>query len=848
MTKKIRMFLVFITMMILSSQLFGIDFNVSSEPDLVDAISKAKAGDRILIAEGEYVASRIYQFRQNGTSQNPIVVRGAGMRKTIIYGKNGKGIRLFGDYIILEQLTLTGGGDPLEIAGNHNIVRWVSSENSNIGVKVSGEHNTLEDLFIFSNEKTGIEVNAGFIYVPGWSDFGIRIRQALGQVPNFTPERNASERAKWNADQLAFFQEKWGHRDLDLIIRRVFLYENGYNRYENTYPNGWLYGQALYGGGIKCVPNVGGTTIDSVFVWKTGFSGIWFDEPGAPDNHVRNSIVIESQHGVHYEIGLHPEEHHAYIKNNVFWNVHQGFFNSASAENYYENNIINAGRYGMVNHGIKGNRTGRKTVSHFNHNKVYLSGFNYNRVGVDDYLQPKGHLVWFIGDNSIGSTRSGNTYYTTDSFPEVKISNAKDEGYSFAPGSLGAIGASESSVRISKVPDLILPSWPLKLPFFTEYFDRTDITFGDSSIVVIPPDSIIVDPPDSIVVPPPIGTEDRPRVILINDFAPTRVDRDCEPTSAFFALNHDRFNLTEIVAGHKWDLPGSLAYYNQVIGTAYAAERNNLDAVYGNFPESLDVLEASTNGIGFIDNVKPEDLEGTNPKYPSIKRIIGILENSDQVVNIFSGGTISEAATAAKYIISYRPELSTKVRFFSHGVLSGLVNYDRDKAAAQFMTQAASQGKIKWFRTGQSGMNFIDDRAAPNMPESIFDSRIGAIFLKKAFDTKSDFSDAIMGLLFMKELGGGESFIATLDSTGVNNGPKIESRFKGKKNILYEFIGDKTAAAINGDVNPCTDCGNPDPDPDPTSCDPAKIAKIEQQIEIMEAALNIIKATLQDLK
>lgn len=850
--KRIKLFLLLLVPLLA----FATNYQVDTEAELAEALGKAKAGDVVDIAPGDYIASRIYAIRQNGTADKPILIKGAGIRSTVIYGKNGKCIRLYGNHIILENLTLTGGGDPLEIAGQYNTVRYVSCEESNIGIKISGDHNTIHDCFIFSNEKEGIEVNGGFIYVPEWGDYAIRIREAIGQVPSYSDEKNAANRAKWNAEQLAFFENLWGNRDMDLIIKRVFLHDNAYNRYpEQGFPDGWKYGQALYGGAIKLVPNVAGVTIDSCFVYKNGFSAYWWDEPSAGTNIVQNSIAIDAHHGVHVEIGLDPPNHRAIIKNNVFWNVHQGVFNSASGTNIYEGNLINSFQYGIVNHGIKGSRTERKTIATFKNNKVFMEPFIRNRVGDYKYEKPLGHMVWFSGSNSIGSVREGNIFVLTDSFPELRISNTESEGYSFAPSNLGGLIGGESTEFINEVPQLSLDAWPLQLPLFTEYFDRTDVSFD--GLVIDPPDSGGGGPGDTTIVdttntnPPNIPDNDNPDIVVTSDFS-LDSDLDDIDAAAFLASLLDKYNLKLFIAGvSKRKVEGSQAFFDNHFHPAYKAAQPALDALYGNFPEEFPFLVSDLNGVGYQDkDVLPASTKALYDLIPS---------EYGRILYIFWWGHASEVAQLCRYLEYHDPGKFDNIVIIAHAAtLDSHNNYRGDKTGSDYVESLAKAGKVKLYHFGFAGKVIDGRHSYPLVKINSHGTALGELTKYKHSKVggpqtdASDFSTVGFSVIDSPDppFRGGLDYLSELESGVVNsNESKIKADFKDFRPEFFPFMSDRYEKVANWDGTTTGGGGGNDGNNGNTGNSSLKTLLLELllQVDNAEDAIIELKNSLKDL-
>lgn len=780
-----RIFLFKILLFSFISGLMATHYTVDDPGDFHDVFSGLSPGDSVRIAEGSYQTERIHTFRQSGTAEKPITIYGDGIRKTVLFPTNGKTFRVFGDHYRIENITFDGdgGGDPFEAMGNYIHIQYCSFEDANIGLKISGDHFRGSHLFIYSNEKEGIEINGGFIYREGWANDVIRIKQAIGLLPG-----REAERDKWTAAQLTEMETLWDRREMDCILEYVFLYENGINRYpDKGFPDGWKYGQALYGGQIKAVPNVSGLTLFRCFSAGGQWSNYWIDFPSKGENIFSELYAVGGQHGVHIE-GGDETDHQTTVENSVFWNVHQGIFNSASSSNIYRNNLIGSYKYGMVNHGMKGNRVDRNTIARYENNKVYMFPDSVLRVGVVEWEEPKGHLVWFTGPNANGSERIGNTFYLTPDFPELKISNSVDQGYSFAPGDLGELFPTEEAV-LDSIPAFQTPSWASELPLFDTYFKYEGSVSNPGG-----------EPIDTTIVEPPMNTG-KPRVWVVCDLAGTRTDKDNIGFGAFNLLFLDRIDLQGYTVGaHKWQLNDALDYFNSELGVAYSKERAALNNTYGGFPERLPMHLASTTGKGFQAGI--EDLS----QWPSLEAMYQAGKAGK--LNILVGGPLGEVASVMDYCLRKDPATLANFTIISHATSpSDQNNCARDANACAYLKGLAAQDKIKLIEAGKSGQIFIDDKTFPLLSLVVLESKIGKYFGEKWQNQKPDFSDGIVLILLVFPEIVGDNFISTLATDGTDNIDKILLAVSGKKQILYTLIEEKANVAKSGTIiNP----------PDPT--------------------------------
>jgi hypothetical protein len=78
------------------------DFNVRTASELINALKSARAGDDIILADGNYNGK--FEATQSGTSSSPITVRGS--RNAVISNSGNYGFYLTGDYWVLQGFTV----------------------------------------------------------------------------------------------------------------------------------------------------------------------------------------------------------------------------------------------------------------------------------------------------------------------------------------------------------------------------------------------------------------------------------------------------------------------------------------------------------------------------------------------------------------------------------------------------------------------------------------------------------------------------------------------------------------------------------------------------------------------
>ncbi|MEC3908797.1 chondroitinase-B domain-containing protein [Tamlana sp. 2201CG12-4] len=87
-------------------QLMATDIPVSTAKELKETISKVKAGDRIILADGDY-ADMVYYLRNNGTKEQPIIIEAKHPGKAVFTGKSG--FYVYGRHWIIKGLFFKDG-------------------------------------------------------------------------------------------------------------------------------------------------------------------------------------------------------------------------------------------------------------------------------------------------------------------------------------------------------------------------------------------------------------------------------------------------------------------------------------------------------------------------------------------------------------------------------------------------------------------------------------------------------------------------------------------------------------------------------------------------------------------
>ena len=143
---------------------------VHNNDELKNAISNAKAGDEIIMANGVYKDINI-RFTGNGTDNNPITIKAETPGKVFIEGKSD--LKFGGEYLMVEGLHFRNGHSPSDAViefkldneniGNHcTVINCViedfnkpERDDSDRWVQFWGRHNTLKQCYIAGKTNRG---------------------------------------------------------------------------------------------------------------------------------------------------------------------------------------------------------------------------------------------------------------------------------------------------------------------------------------------------------------------------------------------------------------------------------------------------------------------------------------------------------------------------------------------------------------------------------------------------------------------------------------------------------------------------------------------------------------------
>lgn len=323
----------------------------------------------------------------------------------------------------------------------------------------------------------------------------------------------------------------------------------------------------------------------------------------------------------------------------------------------------------------------------------------------------------------------------------------------------------------------IIGEMPEKFPFPEVWaeipVEKVDISGGTTHV----PDPVIDDP----IIDDLPTYDGLPRFVITTDLH-KGPDWDDWEALAITLMYQDFANIEKIIiASSKIKTTGALEEFNRVFKPAYEEAANALNDEY--FKPSLDVMEASSNGEGFLG--KTIDLD----KYPSTKAIIDLIR-PDDVLNVLWWGTGGECANVAKWIEDNDPSLMENIRFISHAAsLPTHNNYKKDSAAALYM-QHIGETYNNYCSAGFSGKVIDGRHSYPLVKIDDHGTALGRLTHYKhdmigGGSPETDASDALIFLIFLDWFGGGLSYVNSLDWSGASNENEIKEDFAPLRPELF---------------------------------------------------------------
>lgn len=146
---------------------------VSNSAQLLDAMSKVKAGSTIILTEGTYTLNSKITISLSGTSQSKITLKGKEGQdrpkldfSSMVENSTNQGIVLTADYWHIKGIDIFKAGDNgMQIKGNYNLIEFCTfSECSDTGLQIDGgaSNNTILNCDSFFNADSTMENADGF--------------------------------------------------------------------------------------------------------------------------------------------------------------------------------------------------------------------------------------------------------------------------------------------------------------------------------------------------------------------------------------------------------------------------------------------------------------------------------------------------------------------------------------------------------------------------------------------------------------------------------------------------------------------------------------------------------------
>ncbi|WP_169816665.1 Ig-like domain-containing protein [Rhodovibrio salinarum] len=215
----------------------GNEIRVNSMADLQAAVDGAQGGDNIVLEDGTYVGN--LNVKSSGTSDQPIVIRAAeGADSIIDAGGNGAAVRIEGDFVHLEGLTIRNASHGIQLRdgrGDHvegAVIRNNSILDVDRGIDANEGH---RDITITDNYLVGRNA-IGDTSSDTWGDEGIvvtgeGIEVAYNTIAGFGDSLGLNHNTDLANRAIAIHHNKvlWGGDDgieLDFTDRNVIAHDN----------------------------------------------------------------------------------------------------------------------------------------------------------------------------------------------------------------------------------------------------------------------------------------------------------------------------------------------------------------------------------------------------------------------------------------------------------------------------------------------------------------------------------------------------------------------------------------------------------------------------------------------
>ena len=240
---------------------------------------------------------------------------------------------------------------------------------------------------------------------------------------------------------------------------------------------------------------------------------------------------------------------------------------------------------------------------------------------------------------------------------------------------------------------------------------------------------------------------------------------------------------------------------------AYLAEKPNLEAVYGPYPD-IPIIQAATGGSTF-DPGNTYDLG----QYPSVQAAKDALQQGPLWFLVW--GRQTEAAVLVDHLLETgQTTLLDNLNIVGHATLAS-PNCSGDQQACDFLHDRAAEGAVKFWELGPSGNSGLNSSACVDVNvdrNAITQGQIGALWDYKWKNGRQvpDGSDAVT-FLFLPPLhyGGGSG---SFPPDGVK-GPDVKNAFRCDRGEIFGILEERTIAARTGAGGGGPVCGDGAVDP-----------------------------------
>lgn len=288
---------------------------------------------------------------------------------------------------------------------------------------------------------------------------------------------------------------------------------------------------------------------------------------------------------------------------------------------------------------------------------------------------------------------------------------------------------------------------------------------------------------------------------LRHEDAPDKYITDPDDISAIasYLLMSNNFDTKGIVIGSNnaistlSNVPDQAQWAQEYFGAAYKSDLEALNREIAGYQDD----------IPFYNSVLVKDGSTFNPScsydsladYPSIAALFEVVEMSDDVVNIFCWGRMTEQAIFVKHCKSQcRYDLLRRVRFISHWTASYLRvgteahpervhNCFNDAAACAYLKNEALNGTISFYECGSIGQTGIVEGGYQGREfyDQFLSSELGRIYVEGKYVENKGWVDNSDAATFWALLG---NWGVSLDDLQSNGKLTAESELKNQQSLF----------------------------------------------------------------